>query len=420
MLTRTLVGLWALLVLCPSSTRADVVLDWNTILISVVSDQPPPLQNRFAAITQVAVFEAVNAVTGGYTPYVKSIAPRPGASPHAAAVSAAYHVLRAYFPGRTTMLDDARARSLQTIPDGPAKAAGLAVGEEAAAAIVAARLHDGAEPPEFHLPTLATPGEWQLTPECPPAGGVFLHWRTLVPFVIQRAEQFRSDPPPALGGPAYARDYREVALVGGRDSRERSPDRTNVARLYADLSDAALWNLVARQLAAAHPRSLTEHARVLALLNMALNDAGIAVMETKYHYNVWRPETAIRAGAADGNERTEPDPAFEPFIRSPCFPSYPSGHGATSHAARTILERAFGGHGHAITLRTPSIPEIVLRYRTIKAITADIDDARVYAGVHFRFDQVAAAEQGRALGAYVHRHSLRPVKGCRCDDDAER
>jgi hypothetical protein len=150
------------------------------------------------------------------------------------------------------------------------------------------------------------------------------------------------------------------------------------------------------------------------LLNIALSDAGLAVIETKYHYVFWRPETAIRAAGVDDNPRTEPDSSYVPFIVAPCFPSYPSGHASTSYAAREVLERMFGMRGHSITVSSPAVPGVTLKYSTFKNMTDDIDDARVYGGIHFRFDQEEGAEQGRRVGAYVYTHRLRPVRDCPC------
>ena len=142
---------------------------------------------------------------------------------------------------------------------------------------------------------------------------------------------------------------------------------------------------------------------------MALCDGSIAVFETKYHYNRWRPVTAIRAGDIDGNKKTDPDLAWLPLIVTPPFPSYPSAHASVSGAARAVLERAFGKHGHAITLTHPLLPGVVLNYTAWEQITDDIDDARIYGGIHFRFDQEAGARQGRHVGKYILRHYLRSM-----------
>jgi hypothetical protein len=176
---------------------ADAVLEWNEIMVAIVKDQLPPFQNRFATITQLAVFEAVNAVTGDYEPYLGAVTPSPGVSADAAAIAAAHAALRNYFPDKAPTLDASRASALARIPDGPAKSGGIAVGETAAARMIAARANDGSLPPESYVPSSSNPGQWQLTPGCPPSGGVFLHLRNMTPFAIRSADQFRSDPPPA-------------------------------------------------------------------------------------------------------------------------------------------------------------------------------------------------------------------------------
>jgi len=395
---------------------ADVVLDWNAIMVTTLTGQPPFPTARFAAITQVAVFEAVNAITGDYRPYLGTIVAPPGASAEAAAVAAAHTVLKNYFPGSAASLDAARANSLAAIPDGPAKSAGIAVGEAAAAATIAARANDGSGPPQFYLPPSSNPGEWQLTPTCPAAGGTFLHWRNVTPFGIQSGDQFRSDPPPALTRARYTRDYNEVKDVGGMNSTERPPDRAVVAQFYA-FAPPNLWNPIARQVAAAQGTSLSENARAFALLNMAMSDAAVATFDTKYHYNFWRPETAIRAGDTDGNPRTDPDPTFVPFGPTPCFPGYPSAHATLSNAAREVLERIYGRRPHSITVSSPVLPGVILNYTRFREITEDIDDARVYGGIHFRFDQEAGADQGRRVGRYVYQHNLCPARGGSCDED---
>jgi hypothetical protein len=412
-------GMVAALMLNASIVRADVLFDWNEVMTTTINDQPPPVQNRIAAITQLAVFEAVNAITADYKPYLSTTSAMHGASAEAAVVAAAHTVLANYFPDHGTSLDAARVRSLAAIPEGSPKEAGIAMGEAAAAAMIAARIDDGSDVPEFHSPSSSRPGEWQLTPDCPPEGGVFVHFRNVTPFGMRRADQFRSDPPPALTGRRYTNDYKEVKAVGAIESTERSPDQANVAQFYAVLSDAPLWNTIARQVAAAQSKSLSENARAFALLNMALSDAGVAVLETKYHYNFWRPETAIREGDRDRNPATDPDPSFAPFIVAPCFPGYPSGHATTSYAAREIIERVYGRGPHSITLSVPDARDVTLKYTRLKDVTNDIDDARVYGGIHFRFEQEEAAEQGRRLGAYVYKHNLRGVREGNCDEERE-
>jgi hypothetical protein len=384
----------------------DPVIAWNRIMVATIAGQNPFAQARLAAITQLAVFEAVNAITHDHDPYVGVISAPAGASPEAAAVAAAHAVLVNYVPAAAATLDAARVASLATIGAGPSKDDGLAVGLAAATELITLRTGDGSAPPQFYSPTSSAVGEWQATATCPTAGGILFHWRNLAPFGVQSNEQFRAAPPPPVTSSEYTRSYEEVARVGGVASLARPADRADAARLYNALSAVGAWNGAAEQLAAATPLSLSEHARVLALLNMSMSDALATSMETKYHYRAWRPETAIRGGDADGNNRTAGDAGFAPFIPTPCFPGYPSAHASASYAGRAILERAFGGGGHSIDVGHPSLPGIVVHYTSLKAMTDDIDDARVYGGIHFRFDQDAGAKQGLKVGQYVFAHYL--------------
>jgi hypothetical protein len=379
-------------------------------MVESLAGQNPFAAGRLAAITHVAVFEAINSITQEYKPYAASVPAPVGASAEAAAVAAAHGVLAHYLPAQGTTLAAHRQASLALITDGAEKTDGIAVGDAAAAAIIALRATDGAAPPQFHTPPTTDPGEWQVTPTCPPAGGALLHWRNVATFGIENGAQFRSIPPPALDSGTYAKDLNEVKSVGSKTSGVRPADRADVAQFYNVVLAVGTWNPVARQLAAAERSSLSENARAFALLNVAIHDALVSVMETKYHYRLWRPETAVRGAAADGNPRTLADGTFEPFIPAPCFPSYPSAHASSAAAAARIIQKIWGPTGHAITLTTPQLSGIVLSYWRIDQITADIDDARVYGGIHFRFDQEVGAHQGRSIGNYLLRTLMRPVQ----------
>jgi len=410
-------GMVVLLLATASMARADVVLDWNVIMLNTIGGQNPFAQARFAAITQTAVFEAVNAITGQYDPYLGTIVAPPGASAEAAAVAAAHGVLKNYFPSNS--LDLARVSSLAAIPNGRAKDDGIAVGEAAAAAMIANRANDGSAPPQFYKPRSANPPEWQPTPPlCTAAGGILLHWRNVTPFGIKGSDQFRSAPPPAITSGKYTKDYNEVKEVGALSSVARPQDRTDVARYFAVAVPVHLWSQAISQASVAQGKSLSENARAFALLTMAISDSLISVMETKYHYVFWRPYTAIRAGDTDGNPRTDPDPLWTTLISTPCFPSYPSAHASGSYAGRAIAEKIFGRGGQDITLTHPGIPEVTLHYTKFSQITDDIDDARVFGGIHFRFDQEAGAHQGRKVGSYVYKNNLRRGSDDEdCDDD---
>lgn len=411
---RTAVALVAALTLSPMNARADVVLDWNVIAVTTSGPgQTPFAQARYLAITQLAVFEAVNAITRQYEPYVGKIVAPAGASPDAAATTAAYRVLKTYFPGAAN-LDTAYATSLAAIADGPAKIDGIATGEAAAAQLIALRAGDGSSPAEFYLPESSDPGAWQTTPSCSPAGGVFFHWHKVTPFGIPSVvgsrtwlDHFLPAPPPLLTSARYAMDFNEVRTVGSRNSTERPQDRADVARFFGASSPGFVFNLVARQLAVVHGKSVSENARTLALLNMATSDSLVASFGAKYYYLYWRPETAIRTGDLDGNVKTEPDPGFVPFLATPCFPGYPSNHASGSSSAAEILRRVYGAGGHDVTMANPAVPGVTLRYATLKQITDDIDDARVYGGIHFRFDQDAGSRLGRDIATFIYKHNLR-------------
>ena len=399
-----------------ATARADVVLDWNTIAVNTVvtNHQNPFAQARYAAIVQLAVFEAVNTITGEFQPYLGTITAPPGASAEAAAIEAAYQVLSTYFPASQATLYADRNNSLASIPDGQAKNDGIATGEAAALAMIALRANDGSSPAQFYVPGPPVPGAWQATPSCPivkrvPVGIAF-QWQYATPFGIASTSAFLLQPPPALDSNQYAKAYNEVITVGSLTSTERPQDRANVALFFAAASPTQAFNRAAQQVALELAHSLSENARALALVNMAMSESLVASFFNKYHYIFWRPETAIHAGDTDGNRNTTGDPSWAPFIVTPCFPSYPSNHGSAGNGAAEVLRRLYGEAGHSITLTNPAVPSIVLQYTSFKQFTDDISDARVYGGIHFRTDQEAGADLGRAVGTAVYKNNLRRLR----------
>ncbi len=381
-------------------TSDAVVREWNEIAFTTIGAAPGPFAGtRFMTTVQVAVFEAGNATTGKYEPYLGTISAPPGASPEAPAVTAAHGLLVPYFPAQAANLNLRRDASLALIPDGQAKTDGIAVGTAAAAAMFANRTNDGSAPSMTYIPTSLDPYQWQLTPGC--SAGVFRHWSNVRPFAIGSASQFRADPPPALGSGVYAQDFNELQTVGDVNSTERPPDRTNVARLYAVAVPPLLWNSALLQILSTRSDDITDTARTMALMNMAINDGSVSVVESKYFYTTWRPVTAIPRGDEDGNKWTTAS-SFTPLVSTPCHPSYPAAHGTLSGAALKVLERAYGRFGHSITISHPLAPGIEINYSDLRAIMADISDARVYGGIHFRFDQDAGQRQGEAVAKYVY------------------
>src|SRR4051812_12241219 len=295
----------------------DVVLEWNDIAVATMLTPPaatPFGQARYATIVQLAVFEAVNAITGDYEPYLGTVTGQRTASAEAAAVAAAHMVLSAYFPGSASSLDARRTASLAAIADGQPKIDGIRIGEDAASKMIDRRAHDGSFPLTTHAAATAGPGVWQTTLSCAATAneGAFFNWQNVTTFGIPSASAFVLDAPPALTSDRYAIDYNEVMTVGRAGTNAARPqDRSDVARIYRDTSPTNLLNSAARQVASQQGRSLSENARALALLNMATNDSLVASFATKYTYGFWRPETAIRGGAIDGNPNTTAD-AFVP------------------------------------------------------------------------------------------------------------
>jgi hypothetical protein len=412
-------GLAAVVLFNSPLSQADAVSDWNQIMVSIVRTAPNAFfQGRLAAITELAVFEAVNACSPKYQPYLGTISAAPGASAEAAAIAAAHDVLVHYFPLAAATLDADEANSLSLIPSGSSKDNGVAVGQAAAATMIAARADDGSLPLETFLPSSSDPGVWQPTPPAF-AAGILLNWRNVTPFAVRSSKQFRVDAPPDLTSSAYTRSYQEVSLVGDANSVARPQDRTDVAHFFAAVNAPEVWNNVVQQITQAHGSTLEEKARAFALIGMAISDGLVTVMESKYFYVRWRPVTAIRAGDTDGNPNTEPNVAFTPLITTPPFPSYPSAHASASYGARVIIERLFGCQPNSITLSSPGIPTIVLHYTKLRQITDDIDDARVYGGIHFRYDQDAGGRQGRRIGSFVFSHKLQPVSDSPQSEDQE-
>ncbi len=405
----------AAVVSSPAIARADVVLTWNDLAVKTLigQAQTPFSQGRYMAIVQLAVFEAVNATNPKYEPYVGIIAPV-GASPEAAAATAAYRVLKNYFPA-APLIDGEYAATLAAIPDGPAKTNGISTGEAAAAALIAMRVNDHSSPLTISPVGSPVAGVWQITlpPGCSATatGGSFYNWREVTPFGIDSVQKYLLPEPPVIGSLTFAKAYNEVKSVGAANSATRPADRSDVARFYAASSPAYVFNLAARQASTAAHLSLSKNAWLLALLNMSSSDSLVASFFNKYHYNFWRPENAIRF-TGTFNRNVVSDPSYVPFITTPCFPSYPSNHASGSRAAAEILDRVFGDGPQSITMTNPlnaGVANLTFTYTSFDQICKDIDDARIYGGIHYRFDQDAGTRLARAIARDVYQNNLQKL-----------
>jgi hypothetical protein len=411
-LSSLIAGLLLLMVLLSTgiayTDRAtDPVLEWNTIMRTTVAEDNPFLQTRSSAMMHLAVFEAVNTIVGNYKPYLGTIKAPAGASPEAAAIAAAHRTLVNLYPSDEPSLDASRDDSLSAIPDGPAKNDGIAVGEAAADVILALRTNDGvanaSDPP--YMPG-AEPGDWQPTPPGF-AQALFPNWGKVSTFGIKNGAQFRSNPLPAIHTAKYARDYNEVKAVGEVNSTVRPQGKTDLARYFGINPPVQVFGQSASQASVAQGKTLPENARIFALLHMATADGLISSMESKFYYGYWRPVTAIRAGNTDGNKKTERDPEWLSLIDTPPHPSYPSNYASAALAARAVLEEVYGKGDHSITLTSisPSV-DVTLHYSTFSQMTDDINDARVYGGIHYRFDQDAGSRMGWRIGSYILKNHL--------------
>ena len=391
-------------VLAPAA-RADAVLDWNDVGIAAViaSRSSPPEGARAMAMMHVAMFEAVNAVEGGHAPYTFRTRAPASTSAEGAAAAAAYRVLSGLYPQQRETLDKAWAASRQKLEGAPGFTAGASLGEQAAAECLTMRAKDGVGAVSDYRPVTA-PGVYVGT-----MLPVSHDWREVKPFFLQQPSQFRPEPPPALTSELWARDYNEIKTFGEKNSRQRTPEQTEAARFWT-ATGAATWNSLVRALAASKPRSLAENARLFALVNMAATDAFVAVFDAKYTYNFWRPVTAIRNGDIDGNDATARDPRWLPFVDTPVHPEYPCAHCITAGAVAAVLEAEFGtGRVGPIELTSPTAPGVTHRFERIADYVREVDEARIWGGMHYRNSTEVGERMGRAIGAYAVANGLKPL-----------
>ncbi|MDB9489241.1 phosphatase PAP2 family protein [Dolichospermum circinale CS-534/05] len=391
--------------------NSDVVLDWNGILLNAIYEDKttPPVASRNMAITQTAVFNAINTITGTYKNYHFTGTAPTIVSAEAAAASAAHQVLINLYPGQKSYFDNALTASLAEITDGTAEDNGVTFGRTVADAILTLRSGDGSSNTITYTPG-TNPGQWQPTaPGFAPA--LLPQWGQVTPFALTSGDQFRPDGTPALNSAEYTTEFNQVKDLGSKNSTNRTAEQSQIAKFWADGSGTFTppghWNQIAQNVAATKGNSLVDNARVFALLNISLADAGIAAWDAKYTYNFWRPITAIQNADSDGNANTIADATWTPLLTTPPFPEYISGHSTFSGAAETILTGLLGNNVSFTTnsLGTPGI------YRTFSNFTNAANEAgisRIYGGIHFNSANVEGLATGRSVGNYVLENLLAP------------
>jgi hypothetical protein len=393
----------------PMRARADAVTDWNIIAFYVAeASGKGPVSSCDIAMAHVAMHDALNAIDRRYEPYLyDAVAPR-GASPEAAVAVAAHDVLIARIPNQKASLDAALASTLAAIPDSQAKADGVATGRAAAAAIVAQRAKNGSKNVTPYTPGNEL-GVWRPTPPTfAQALGVGLG--KVTPFTTTSGAQFEL-PRPAyfnLDGAEYAADYNEVKSLGGAGSKTRGAERSAIARFWYEPSPGVHIRL-ARNLVVTRKLDLWRSARLFALLHLASADCMIAGYGAKYRYNFWRPVTAIRSGANDGNPQTDGDPNWNSYLETPNHPEYLSNHALLCAAWAEILARFFGTDQISFSMTSANpYPGITRSFTSFSQSAREAADSRVYAGVHFRSSCRDGLELGRQIGAQTYENFLRP------------
>ena len=384
---------------------ADVISDWNdqAVAFGVNRKIGPPPAERIIAMTQVAMFDAVNSIERKYKPYLVQLPADQNTSREAAAAAAAGTVLAGINPQAQPEMKAVLANYLATIPDSPAKAAGIRLGEAIAAKVLEVRQNDGAKAPDTYRPR-TSPGVYVPTaPTWAP------QWPGVKPFAMTSASQFRPAPPIALDSAKWAANYNEMKDFGGHTSTKRSAKQTEDARFWLAV-DGRVYYPIIHKLAEAKKLSVIDCARLYALTAIAREDALIAVFDAKYHYEFWRPVTAIRNGDNDGNAATERDAAWQPIDSTPMHPEYPCAHCIAGASLAGVVQTVFGSADiPEVSITSPTGGGVTHRWTNVRAFADEVSEARIWAGFHWRFSTEVGRDMGYRIGEYVVKNFMQPV-----------
>jgi hypothetical protein len=392
-----------------ASTQApDQVIQWNRILLGILRTpgaQPATVHpTRSMAIMHAAVYDAVNAIVKTHADYLVHLKAPRHASVAAAAAQAAHDVLVQLYPNQAATLDADLAMSLATIANGQAKDQGVRVGTTAAAQILSLRSNDGSSEAPIPFTPGTNPGDYQLTPPAF-AQPVFTNWPLVKPFALRRASQFRPGPSPALTSSTYTDAFNEVESLGEIGSTTRTADQTQIAKFWgAPIQN--YWNEIAQTVALQHGDTLPQNARLFALLDLTLADSVIAFYDAKYTYAFWRPVTAIRAGAAAAPRSAAAVANWTPLANTALDPSYPGAHAVVSAAGADVLASFFHNDRDSFAVTSEVLPGVARSFPSFSAAADEASLSRIYAGQHFRFDQVAGQQLGRRVADFVLQNVL--------------
>ena len=385
--------------LCSLQAIADVITDWNQRAGDIVvnANIGPLPADRVLAIVQASVYEAVNAITQRYPVHNVKVETAPGASIQAAVAAANRAALTELVPAQGTEIEKAYQTVLTAIENGTAKEAGIRVGEMAARAVLQLRQDDGASGGESYRP-FTQAGQYVPTviPEAP-------QWRYRKPWLMTSPEQFRPGPPPDLSSDLWARDFNEVKTLGRKNSQQRTSEQTEIARFWEEVMPP-IYHGVVRSVANMPGREVTQNARLFAAVTQASDDALIAVFDAKYHYGFWRPVTAIRNADIDGNDTTERDASWIPFIDTPMHPEYPCAHCIISAAVGTVLQAELGQTSTPLlTTSSKAAGGVTRNWNKLDDFMQEVVSARIYDGVHYRNSGQVGSEMGRKIAQLAAR-----------------
>jgi hypothetical protein len=403
----------------PAAARGDAVTDWNGYANAAIFSTGAPAHSAVlsTAMVQGAVYDAVNAIDGGYQPYLPTPRADPTYSQDAAAATAAFRVVVALVPAQAATLQARYIESMAAISDGPAKTGGIAVGEAAAAAMLAARQNDGRGGP-FTFDFGTEPGEWRKSPPLFLVDGAA--WvGNVKPFLVPDAAMLRTRGPLPLKSRAYARELNEVKSLGSLTSTTRTADQTTAA-IFWQAQPGALYGGVMRSLSARYGLSTADNARLYAMSSLAAADGSIGCWNDKYHWNFWRPIDAIHNADADGNRWTKADPTWKalfdpatatvPGLTTPGFPDHPSGHGCVSAGAVGAIRAFFGKDKIAFDIVSSRFPTQPRHFERFSDAVEEVIEARIWGGIHFRNADVQGAKLGDRVLRWERQHYFRPVR----------
>ena len=390
-----------------TSSDRGAVADWSLIAqnaIVAVGKKFPGEAAVYMGIVHATIYDVVVAIEGGYRPFAITPTVPPNTSLKTAVATAAHRVLVGRFRDQQRDLDDVYYTYLNGISDEEAKANGIQVGEEVGVGMLLLRANDGLDSTVPYVQRRPGPGVYEPTAPATPLG---TRMPSVLPLALDNASQFRPNGPPALHSGEYAQDFKEVKDLGRFDRSERTEEQTAVAQFWTD-HDIPQWNRNLLRLADAQGLTAIETARMLAMAHVAGADAMIGCFDAKYHYLSWRPIHAIQRAATDGNSHTAPDPTWQPLLTTPNHPEYPSAHACHTTAIAEALE-SFFGRGHLRFSIDSLVTGKTRDYNRFKDVVADVNNARVWAGFHFRYSQEDGLKLGRKVAWFVTRNFFQPL-----------